>query len=55
MKNRSFDNESDEKFRYQIAQTRVREIRGFYAHLISYLSVNIVLIIFNVLYIILDI
>ena len=50
MENRKHEEKSDEKLRYQNAQKRVKEIRGFYAHLISYVAVNIVLIIFNVLY-----
>lgn len=50
MENRMPEGNSDEKIRYQNAQKRVKEIRGFYAHLISYVAVNIVLIIFNVLY-----
>ncbi|WP_313267983.1 2TM domain-containing protein [Epilithonimonas vandammei] len=50
MENRKHEENSDEKLRYQNAQKRVKEIRGFYAHLISYVAVNIVLIIFNVLY-----
>ena len=49
MENRMPEGNSDEKIRYQNAQKRVKEIRGFYAHLISYVAVNIVLIIFNVL------
>jgi hypothetical protein len=50
MENRKPEENSDEKLRYLNAQKRVREIRGFYAHLIAYVAVNIVLIIFNVLY-----
>ena len=50
MENRKHEENSDEKLRYQNAHKRVKEIRGFYAHLISYVAVNIVLIIFNVLY-----
>lgn len=50
MENRKHEENLDEKLRYQNAQKRVKEIRGFYAHLISYVAVNIVLIIFNVLY-----
>ena len=43
MENRKHEENSDEKLRYQNAQKRVKEIRGFYAHLISYVAVNIVL------------
>ncbi|MDP9957568.1 hypothetical protein J2X97_003237 [Epilithonimonas hungarica] len=50
MENRKPEENSDEKIRYLNVQTRVKEIRGFYAHLVSYVSVNIVLIIFNILY-----
>ena len=50
MENRKPEENSDEKLRYLNAQKRVREIRGFYAHLITYVAVNIVLIIFNILY-----
>lgn len=50
MENRKPEENSEEKLRYLNAQKRVREIRGFYAHLITYVAVNIVLIIFNILY-----
>lgn len=50
MENRLPDGNSDEKIRYLNAQKRVKEIRGFYAHLISFVAVNIVIIIFNILY-----
>lgn len=50
MENRMPEGNSDEKIRYLNAQKRVKEIRGFYAHLISYVAVNIVIIIFNILY-----
>ncbi|WP_028121785.1 2TM domain-containing protein [Epilithonimonas tenax] len=50
MENRKLENNSDEKLRYLNAQKRVREIRGFYAHLIAYVAVNVVVIIFNILY-----
>lgn len=50
MENQKHEENSDEKIRYLNAQKRVAEIRGFYAHLISFVAVNIVLIIFNVLY-----
>lgn len=50
MENRRHEENSDEEIRYLNAQKRVKEIRGFYGHLISYVAVNIVLIIFNVLY-----
>ncbi|SDF90201.1 2TM domain-containing protein [Epilithonimonas hungarica] len=50
MENRKPEENSDEKIRYLNAQKRVKEIRGFYAHLVSYIAVNIILIIFNILY-----
>ena len=50
MENRKLENNSDEKLRYLNAQKRVREIKGFYAHLIAYVAVNVVVIIFNILY-----
>ncbi len=50
MENRTPEGNSDEKIRYLNAQKRVKEIRGFYAHLISFVAVNIVIIIFNILY-----
>ena len=50
MENRKLENNADEKLRYLNAQKRVREIRGFYAHLIAYVAVNVVVIIFNILY-----
>ena len=43
MENRMPEGNSDEKIRYLNAQKRVKEIRGFYAHLISYVAVNIVI------------
>ena len=50
MENRMRENNPDENIRYLNAQKRVKEIRGFYAHLISYVAVNIVITIFNILY-----
>ena len=50
MENQKQEENSNDKIRYLNAQKRVGEIRGFYAHLISFVAVNIVLIIFNVLY-----
>jgi len=50
MENQKHEENSDEKIRYLNAQKRVAEIRGFYAHLISFVAVNIVLMIFNMLY-----
>ncbi|WDF47510.1 2TM domain-containing protein [Chryseobacterium sp. KACC 21268] len=50
MENQKHEENSDDKIRYLNAQKRVGEIKGFYAHLISFVAVNIVLIIFNVLY-----
>src|SRR5690242_7509533 len=38
-------NNQDE--RYQQAKKRVKEIKGFYEHLASYLSVNLLLIVIN--------
>ena len=39
----------DEQARYQQAKKRVEEIRGFYMHLVTYLVVNAVLVIINLL------
>ena len=39
----------DEQTRYQEAKKQVEEIKGFYFHLISYLLVNAVLLIINLL------
>ena len=39
----------DEQTRYQEAKKRVEEIRGFYMHLVTYLLVNAVLVIINLL------
>lgn len=50
MKNTNYEETPDEKSRYEYAQKRVKEIKGFYSHLITYVAFNIVLIIFNVLY-----
>lgn len=50
MENRKPEENLDEENRYLNAQKRVREIRSFYAHLISYVAVNVVIIIFNILY-----
>lgn len=36
-----------EKMRYEEAQKRVRQIKGFYVHLIIYLFINAAIIIFN--------
>ena len=41
---------SEEFERYQRAQKKVEEIRGFYANLISYILVNIFLIYINLRY-----
>jgi len=50
MKNTNFEEMPDEKRHYEDAKKRVKEIKSFYSHLITYLAFNIVLIIFNVLY-----
>ena len=50
MDNRKFEEKSDEEIRYENAKERVRKIRAFYAHLITYISVNVVIIGFNFLY-----
>lgn len=39
----------DEQARYQEAKRRVEEIKGFYFHLLSYILVNGVLIVINLL------
>jgi len=39
----------DEQTRYQDAKKRVEEIKGFYLHLITYLLVNAVLVVTNLL------
>lgn len=39
----------DEKARYQKAKERVEEIKGFYIHLITYILVNAVLVVINLL------
>jgi hypothetical protein len=39
----------DEQTRYQEAKRRVEEIKGFYFHLLSYLLVNAVLVVINLL------
>jgi len=39
----------DEKARYQKAKERVEEIKGFYIHLITYILVNAVLVVVNLL------
>ena len=50
MENRIIDKNPEEQKRYKNAQERVKELRGFYSHLITYIAVNVVLIIFNILY-----
>ena len=39
----------DEQTRYQEAKKQVEEIKGFYFHLVSYLLVNAVLVVVNLL------
>ena len=39
----------DEQAKYQEAKKRVEEIKGFYSHLISYIVVNAVLVVINLL------
>ena len=39
----------DEKARYQEAKKRVEEIKGFYFHLVTYIVVNAVLVVINLL------
>jgi len=39
----------DEQDRYQEAKKRVEAIRGFYLHLVSYIVVNVALVIINLL------
>ncbi len=39
----------DEQERFQEAKKRVEEIKGFYFHLISYILVNTVLVVINLL------
>ena len=39
----------DEQAKYQEAKKRVEEIKGFYFHLISYIVVNAVLVVINLL------
>ena len=39
----------DEQAKYQEAKERVEEIKGFYFHLISYIVVNAVLVVINLL------
>jgi len=39
----------DEQERYQEAKKRVEEIKGFYFHLVTYVIINAVLIIINLL------
>lgn len=39
----------DEQTKYQEAKNRVEEIKGFYFHLISYIVVNAVLVVINLL------
>ncbi len=39
----------DEQAKYQEAKKRVEEIKGFYFHLISYIVINAVLVVINLL------
>ena len=50
MENRKPEENLDEENRYLKAQKRVKEIKSFYTHLITYVVVNVVIIIFNILY-----
>ncbi len=50
MENRKPEENLDEENRYLKAQKRVKEIKSFYTHLITYVAVNVVIIIFNILY-----
>ena len=49
MENRKPEENLDEENRYLKAQKRVKEIKSFYTHLITYVAVNVVIIIFNIL------
>ncbi|SMO37019.1 2TM domain-containing protein [Saccharicrinis carchari] len=40
----------DEQARYQEAKKRAEEIRGFYHHLVSYIVVNTILVIMNLVW-----
>ena len=50
MENRKPEENLDEENRYLKAQKRVKEIKSFYTHLITYVAVNVVIIIFNIHY-----
>ncbi len=50
MKNTNFEETPEPMNQYKKAERRVKELKGFYSHLITYIAFNIVLIIFNVLY-----
>ena len=39
----------DEQAEYQEAKKRVQEIKGFYSHLVTYILVNAVLVVINLL------
>lgn len=39
----------DEQTKYEEAKKRVEEIKGFYYHLVSYIVVNVVLVVINLL------
>jgi len=39
----------DEQARYQEAKKRVEEIKGFYFHLVTYIIINAVLVVINLL------
>ena len=47
MENRKPEENLDEENRYLKAQKRVKEIKSFYTHLITYVAVNVVIIIFK--------
>lgn len=38
---------TDEEIRYEIAQKRVKELKGFYIHLVIYIVINIIILIGN--------
>lgn len=39
---------TDEEIRYELASKRVKELKGFYIHLLVYIFVNLIIVIINI-------
>ncbi|MFA5555946.1 MAG: 2TM domain-containing protein [Flavobacteriaceae bacterium] len=39
---------SDEEIRYELATKRVKELKGFYTHVLAYVLVNLIIVVINI-------